>query len=729
MHDLAWVCPCLAWGSRESQEAPLPVSAPSRLQTNRFKSQEFSCGRALVWVVRQRTTRRVSVKNEGESALRARNLVSASFWSEFGYSVEKRSVSDWRAHRHPDVKRCQRLVQSAGLRPNLLVSAPLEFNRHRVETDGTLTRGTLYGKSSDTQEVVAVGLDERAVAPEQSQSIRVIRVETALVPRPEDALVPYTSPLILVPSPQTNRWDTHLHRSCIWRSPVLLLFLIAGSVLAVATVHRARRERDLHDRLLRWSRELVGVIMQMTQSAYLVIARAACQVVTRTAQTLRKRFGSGAVTGVWLRRRRRRRVTVNTSSSIESETKRSSMTSAELVTPNSTALVLRILQNFGALARLQTLYGMARARALAIQGRDLFAQNLANVSAYLEVQLSRLGDERRAETDAVTIGVETLWSRWQQFWNGWTRWRDDTGQANELESWDAVEANFRRKLDEICERNMRELERKLEGDNEAEVEAVLRKYASLSWLFEPPTEEASLAYERATPEQRYAVIEKMVEELGAARAALAPFLEQGLDPESSEAESWIQAAERSGITGLRSRLVDGRLRRELAQLFTGGYDWDGEIYTAETEGSMRWKAALERLKKREDVAVRLQQRIQSMRPSTDLPLSSTSSSKRPGDDTLTKDTDAPPPQKSLADELKLVREELSVMSDEELLTWIRRNAREVVRSGLAEKVLGRLALATIAGYILVNLVIKNDVVQQLEQIRPYAERIVRFFIL
>ncbi|BAM81750.1 hypothetical protein CYME_CMP105C [Cyanidioschyzon merolae strain 10D] len=413
--------------------------------------------------------------------------------------------------------------------------------------------------------------------------------------------------------------------------------------------------------------------------------------------------------------------------------------SSEAEPQHTAALVIRVFGNLLLLLRLQLLYLAARANAFMGYSREQANKTLKMTSAQLETALRRIHTEHASETAAVASGVATAWAQFQRRLAALGRPDDEVITEDPQLSWETYQEEFERKLEEICKRNFSEFEQKLKSER-LDIEAILCKYASLSKLTEQPTEEAERAMRLATPEQRRAFMEAAVEDLASARKALAPFLEGILDPSNPDAEFSIREAEKRGITSLRGRPLDENLRRELSQLFTGGYDWDGELYTAETEGAKLWKAAVERLKKREDVVFRLQQSIQDMRAAstTQVPIDANtrdwSASARSISDTKppvlendkTTGTIAPKP---LADELKLIREQLSVMSDEELVTWIRTNVRDVVRSGLAEKVLGRLALAVIAAYIFVNLVIKNDIVQQLELVRPYAERIVRFFIL
>jgi hypothetical protein len=563
-----------------------------------------------------------------------------------------------------------------------------------------------------------------ALATRENSLQQAIQVGTALVPRPNDALVPYSSPLILVPASESARAGHRAFSSWSWISSASLMFLVTGTILLATILSIARKDVHFSSLMRRWSRQFMDITVGILRSLFLCSLRAINRVVSRITAILQNLLKSEILMSSRLRRLGR---PWKRSSSTASEEAPSLTSTAQPEPPQFLFLLTRILQNFWAIVRLQMLYWLARARLFIRQARDSSTRILTNASVYLEAQRSRLGDEHRPETAEVLMGARMLWNQCQQIWDTWVHARNNVGQPAEPDSWQDIRADFERKLNAICEYNMQELERKFRGD-EGEIEAILLKYASLSSLLEAPNEEATRAFERATPEQRQAAIEKILQELDAARTALAPFLEQGLDPRSPEADRWIQAAEKSGITGLRTRLTEGSLRRDLEQLLTGGYDWDGEIYTADTEGYLLWKAALERLKKREDVAVRLQERIESMRP-TGSSLTAGAPPNHEQSEPPTKNDRTRRSRGSLADELQLIREELSVMSDEELLTWIQRNAREAVRSGLAEKILGRLALATIAGYIFFNLIIKNDIVQQLEQIRPYAERIVRFFIL
>lgn len=246
----------------------------------------------------------------------------------------------------------------------------------------------------------------------------------------------------------------------------------------------------------------------------------------------------------------------------------------------------------------------------------------------------------------------------------------------------------------------------------------LARFAALGAYLQTPSEEAETAYAAASSAERAEMLRRMIEEMKRA---------QGLDAtggsgSDQQPEPAPAGTRRIGGVGSGAGIDFDpfRIDRENTD------DADG-WYRIESDAEKRWKAASrdeeKRRRQREAEQRRAVEQQQQQRRRRERERTHAEADARLTDDARQSAFLSKPPGTAFrlgAPSSKPDGTHDDDDDDEALLAWSRLNLREFFASGRAERLAGRAALAAVAAYVAVNMVLANDIVQRATTLAPWV---------
>lgn len=353
--------------------------------------------------------------------------------------------------------------------------------------------------------------------------------------------------------------------------------------------------------------------------------------------------------------------------------------------------------------------------------------------------------EQVSKLDSVRIAIRKWISKLKRNLSGVESDLSDTESSGATLSMEVYDTSFfLNELDEIQRRAFDRLDGKMEEQN-AQTMFAEGQLSVVSFLKMDGPEVAE-KYEKLTPDQRANTLKHLLDELFQTQSAFASIVDEprkaaswsesdtnrpswgGASPEEENEDKSPQEEKKDEvIRNFREKMISDAVQKELDELFSAD-EPDEEVeswYKQESAMARRtrekWIQKAERRKVMEKVRNLRARRQENIRQQKQQRAKQESSSTTPASPAGIKTADT----ETASEEIELLKEELRLMDGGERLRWLQTNTYNLFRSGLGEKILGRIAITAVFSYVIVNVVLKNDVAQEWLQLQPWVQRLFR----